>query len=50
MVTRAAPQERVLGACKTADDWPDIGPEDGFSTCYRVCYCYEPGCAALTVS
>jgi hypothetical protein len=50
VVSRVGREESVLMACKTADDWVDIGPQDGYSACYVAGYCYEPGCAALVVS
>jgi hypothetical protein len=50
VLCRGTPEERVLGACKSADDWVDVGPADGYSSCYRAGYCYEPGCKALAPS
>lgn len=48
VVSRGRPEERVLGYCKAASDWPVDGPEFGYSDCYRkiggVDYCYDPGC------
>ena len=49
-IVRSLSQERVLTVCKTAVEWPQTGPQDGFSSCFRTGYCYEPGCEALAVS
>jgi hypothetical protein len=49
-LTRGDRQENVLMVCKTAEEWPQTGPQDGFSSCFRTGYCYAPGCEALALS
>jgi hypothetical protein len=50
VVSRGRREESVLMVCKSADDWVDYGPKDGYSACYRDGYCYDPGCVTLAVS
>jgi len=50
VISRGRQEESVLAACKSADDWVDVGPQDGYSACYKPDYCYDPGCTALAVS
>jgi len=50
VLVRGTREESVLETCKTPDDWVGLGPEDGYSTCYKTGYCYAPGCEELVVS
>lgn len=50
VLSRGRREESVLMVCKSADDWVDVGPDDGYSACYRDGYCYDPGCNTLAVS
>lgn len=50
VLVRGRGAERVLLTCKTSEEWPSTGPQNGYSACYRTGYCYEPGCQDLVTS